>query len=97
MPQSPIQPHRDHTPRRPALHHTLAIALTSVFTQPLLAETLSVCTDGGCDFSSIQAAIDAASDGDVIEIAEGTYLIDQTIDTLGRAVTILCNWGECSN
>ena len=46
----------------------LGITLATVLTQPLLAETLSVCTEGGCDFSSIQAAIDAAEDGDVIEI-----------------------------
>ena len=66
----------------------LGIALTTVLTQPLLAETLSVCIEGGCDFSAIQPAIDAAADGDVIEISAGTYLIDQTIDTNGKAVTI---------
>ena len=64
----------------------LGFALTTLLTQPLLAETLSVCTQGECDFSSIQAAIDVASDGDVIEVAAGFYSIDQTIDTLGKAV-----------
>ena len=52
------------------------------------ADTITVCLDGGCDHTDIQAAIDAASDGDVIEIAEGTYLPAATIDTFGKAVTL---------
>lgn len=36
------------------------------------AATLNVCPSG-CTYSSIQAAIDAAADGDVIEVADGTY------------------------
>ena len=36
------------------------------------AATLTVC-HSGCDYSSIQAAIDAASQGDVIEVHSGTY------------------------
>ena len=65
---------------------TLAITLltlSTLLTQPVQAETRTVCVDGGCDFSSIQAAIDAASDGDVIEIAAGTYLVERTIDSVG--------------
>ena len=73
------------TPRR----LLLGIALTTLLTQPLQAETLSVCSGGGCDFSTIQAAIDSASDGDVIEVAPGSYSINQTIDTLGKAVRIV--------
>ena len=74
----------------------LGIALTTVLTQPLLAETLSVCTEGGCDFASIQAAIDAAADGDVIEVAAGTYFTDQTIDrAVGAAVGVTDSPGGC--
>jgi pectin methylesterase-like acyl-CoA thioesterase len=33
---------------------------------------LRVCPTG-CDYSSVQAAVDAARDGDLIKVAEGTY------------------------
>ena len=41
---------------------------------PVLADgnTLTVCASG-CDYTTIQAAIDAATDGDIIKIGEGTY------------------------
>ncbi len=37
------------------------------------AETITVCTKG-CDHTSIQAAIDAAEEGDVIEIGAGVWM-----------------------
>ena len=40
------------------------------------------------DQPTIQAAIDIAADGDVIEIAAGVYSPASTIDTLGKAVTL---------
>ena len=70
-------------------HLFLGIAVTTLLTQPLHAETLSVCSGGGCDFSSIQAAIDAAADGDVIELSAETYLVDETLDTRGKAIRIV--------
>ncbi|MGC9396202.1 MAG: NosD domain-containing protein, partial [Anaerolineae bacterium] len=42
---------------------------------PAAAQTaaeLQVCMSG-CDFTSIQAAVDAASNGDIIKVADGTY------------------------
>ena len=52
------------------------------------AETITVCLDGSCDHTSVQAAIDAAANGDVIEVAPGYYTVDQAIDTAGKALTV---------
>ena len=54
---------------------------------PVAADTLTVCSSG-CDHADIQSAIDAAFDGDVIEIAAGTYRPGSTLDTLGKAITL---------
>ena len=40
------------------------------------------------DQPTIQAAIDIAADGDVIEIAAGVYSPASTIDTLGKSITL---------
>jgi hypothetical protein len=64
---------------------TLAALTVSCFAA---ADTITVCLDGSCDYTDIQEAINAASDGDVIEIAAGTYYPAATIDTLGKAVTL---------
>ena len=73
---------------RTATNHTLGLVLASMLAPTLHADTLSVCPGGGCDFTSIQLAIDAANEGDVVAIAAGTYLFDETIDTLGKAITL---------
>ena len=52
------------------------------------AETITVCLDGSCDHTTVQAAIDAATKGDVIEVAPGYYTVDQAIDTAGKAITV---------
>ncbi|MCP4510567.1 MAG: hypothetical protein GY826_29675, partial [Fuerstiella sp.] len=56
---------------------------------PAAADTLTVCSSG-CDYSDIESAIDAASDGDVIEIAAGTFggYSYEEVGTLGKAITI---------
>ena len=49
-------------------------ALISLFiTSTAIAETWTVDDDGAADFDSIQAAIDAAQDGDEIVVMPGTY------------------------
>jgi hypothetical protein len=56
----------------------LALLLVSSFNVlfmwpgPVYAVELQVCSSS-CPFSTIQAAVDAAADGDVIQVAEGTY------------------------
>lgn len=46
------------------------------------AATLTVAQDGSGDFTTIQAAVDAAADGDEIIISGGTYTEDVTIGHL---------------
>lgn len=58
--------------------------ITSLHTQ---AETLTVCADG-CDYTSINAAIADAADGDIIQLAAETYLESATVDTLGKSIEI---------
>ena len=51
------------------------------------AETITVCAKG-CDYTSINAAIGAASDGDVIQLSAETYLEGSPVDTAGKAIMI---------
>ncbi len=57
---------------------------------PVGAATYVVRPDGTGDFPTIQAAIDATVDGDVIELADGTFTGDgnRDIDYLGKAITV---------
>jgi len=42
--------------------------------RPLQGGVITVCLSSGvCDYDNIQAAVDAASDGDVIKVAAGVY------------------------
>ncbi|HRR84974.1 MAG TPA: hypothetical protein P5316_08190, partial [Phycisphaerae bacterium] len=52
--------------------------------------TITVCQGGGGDFSTIQAAIDAAVPGDVISICDGVYTGpgNRDLDFGGKAITV---------
>ena len=54
------------------------------------AKIISVDNDGPADFKNIQAAINAAVDGDTIVVSPGTYTGDgnRDIDFVGKAVTV---------
>ena len=54
------------------------------------ATTYVIEPDGSGDFPTIQAAIDASSDGDIIELADGTFTGagNRDVDFAGRAVTV---------
>ena len=70
----------------------LCAALISLFiTSTALATTWTVDDDGKADFDNIQAAVDAASDGDEIVVMQGTYTSTQdghVVNMLGKAVTL---------
>ncbi len=51
-----------------------------------VGDTLFVCSDG-CEFTSIQSAIDSASSGDVIQLAAETYQMDSA-DFGGKSLTL---------
>ncbi|MBN1391804.1 MAG: PQQ-binding-like beta-propeller repeat protein [Sedimentisphaerales bacterium] len=59
-------------------------------TFPCAAGTITVDDDGPADFNNIQAAINAANNGDTIIVADGTYIgsANRNIDFLGKAITV---------
>jgi pectin methylesterase-like acyl-CoA thioesterase len=79
--RSLIQPLRGSTLRVAFGTLLLVLAAASLSTAPPSAATTTLCVGGqpGC-FASIQAALDAAQDGDTIEIASGTFAGGITID-----------------
>lgn len=68
------------------------IALIGLLVVPgvLTAKTLTVDGDGKTGYETIQAAVDAAADGDVIVINPGTYTGrgNRDIDLLGKSITL---------
>ena len=62
-----------------------------VLSAATFADTWTVDDDGKADFDNIQAAVDAASDGDEIIVMPGTYTSTQdghVVNMLGKAVTL---------
>ena len=58
----------------------LTVALTmAVLTMTAHADTITVCLDGSCDYTDPAEAAMAAVSGDVIEVAAGTYLLENTV------------------
>lgn len=52
------------------------------------ADTITVCLDGSCDFTSPADAVEAAAVGDTIEIAAGTYLLTSPLSLYGKDLVI---------
>ncbi|MEC8733431.1 MAG: hypothetical protein VXX86_00505, partial [Planctomycetota bacterium] len=66
----------------------LALAAIAGLHDHAAAETITVCATG-CDFTSINDAIGAAADGDVIQLAAETYLEGAPIELDGTSITLL--------
>lgn len=57
---------------------TLLVTIICLIAEMSIAATLNVCPSG-CAYSSIQAAIDVAVDGDTVSVAAGTYYLDEDL------------------
>ena len=74
-------------------HHSIQL-IALLLTASASAETWTVDDDSSADFTDIQSAIDAASDGDTVLVYPGTYTWNgagtgnSVIDTLGKAITV---------
>ena len=70
----------------------ISICLSVLISAGSQAEIITVDDDGPADHTTIQAAIDAAKNGDTILVAPGTYLgtepTDQVVDLQGKAITL---------
>ena len=76
--------------RRTATVALLAAACVLALNVSATAATYLVTPDGSGDFGTIQDAIDAVSDTDIIELADGTFEGDgnRDIDFLGKQITV---------
>jgi hypothetical protein len=74
----------------------LTITLLACGPSPTSASVYVVQPDGSGDFPTIQAAIDAAVDGDTVELTDGTFRGNgnRDIDYLGKAITIRSQSGN---
>lgn len=72
-----------------------AIVTCMWFSIPGRAATYTVCPDGSGDYPTVQSAIDASTNGDVIELADGTFTGDgnRDINYGGRQITVCSRSG----
>ena len=73
------------------MRNLITCLVVSVLSGVAVGDILTVDDDGKADFNNIQAAVDAASDGDEIVVMPGTYTATQNghvVNMLGKAVTL---------
>ncbi len=63
------------------------VAMFSLATNSM-ADTITVCLNGSCDYSNPAEAANAAVPGDVIEVAAGTYYLEESVSLLGEQITM---------
>ena len=61
---------------------------SAMLAQAASADTITVCLDGTCDFTDPAAAVEIASPGDTIDIAAGTYYLEETVSVVGEQLTL---------
>jgi hypothetical protein len=74
----------------------IALELIAIGAQSASAATHLVRPDGSGDFVTIQEAVDAASDGDVIELSDGTFqgMGNRDIELLGKNIIVQSRSGN---
>lgn len=84
--------------RKMILGHFILAGLL-VLSASAAGDTYLVLPDGTGDFPTIQAAINAAVDGDVIALGNGTFRGEgnQNIDYAGKAITVCSQSGNAEN
>ena len=65
---------------------SIVLSLMLSNAQPVSAGTLHVCSS--CTYTTLQAAVDAAAAGDVIEIAGGTYMGATQVASISKSLTL---------
>jgi hypothetical protein len=72
------------------MRHLVFGLVLLVWAIPCAGRVITVDDDGPADFNNIQAAINDANDGDIVEVDIGTYTGDgnRDIDFLGKAITV---------
>jgi hypothetical protein len=73
---------------RPSLANMLSAALAGSIALASSADIITVCPDGSCDFTDPAAAVNAAVNGDIVEIAAGTYPLGASLSVYGQNITI---------
>ena len=75
----------------------LSVLVLSIVLGQGQGETITVDDNGDADHSSIQDAIDEASNGDILKIHEGTYVgtgfvVDKDVTIIGTPASLAASW-----